>query len=53
MNRCVMCNEVIPEGRQACYSCENLTEKQADKAEEAEQKPKDYTKTKFLDQEEK
>ena len=24
-NRCVCCGEIIPEGRQVCFSCENQT----------------------------
>ena len=35
---CVMCNGIIPEGRQICPNCENVIEKQAEKmqAEEAD-----------------
>ena len=27
-NRCVSCGEIIPEGRQVCYTCEHKAEKQ-------------------------
>ena len=30
-NRCVCCDEIIPEGRQVCWSCEHSTKVLIDK----------------------
>ena len=29
-NRCVICGEIIPEGRQVCFACEKVPEKDAE-----------------------